>query len=165
MSETADDLARLRELAERLRADTAFLRDRISATLRVIANDTDEASAAILSLLRDLEAAKVDRDELLDGTRAVIPQTREHAENLYTVAVACLKSYGVDPEAENVRLREALTPSGDTKAAYIGDFSFPITLRLGHEEETRRVDVPWTTIKEIMAAIRARALTPSPEQT
>ena len=53
---------------------------------------------------------------------------------------------------------EALTPSGDTKAAYIGEFSFPITLYLGDEEDTRYVDVPWTTIKEIMAAIRTRAL-------
>lgn len=61
-------------------------------------------------------------------------------------------------EAENQRLMEALTPSGDTKAAYIGEFRFPITLthpRLG--EETRHVSVPWTVIKEIMAMVRARA--------
>ncbi|MHA7852237.1 hypothetical protein [Roseovarius sp.] len=52
----------------------------------------------------------------------------------------------------------AMTPSGDTKAAYMGKFSFPITLyhpKLG--EETRRVSVPWTCIKEIMAMIHARA--------
>ena len=37
---------------------------------------------------------------LLSGERAVLPQTKQHAEALYTVAVACLKSYGVDVEAE-----------------------------------------------------------------
>lgn len=66
-------------------------------------------------------------------------------------------------EAEVVRLRKALTPSANTKTAYIKNFSFPITLYLGHEEETRQVTVPWTTIKEIMAAIRARAATGKPE--
>lgn len=60
-------------------------------------------------------------------------------------------------EAENKRLREALTPSGDTKADYMGEFSFGITLSAGGEEDYRRIMVPWTTIKEIMAAIRARA--------
>lgn len=64
--------------------------------------------------------------------------------------------------AEVERLREALTPSGDTKAAYIGEFSFGIT-RTGEDDEgdpcefTETVPVPWTTIKEIMAAIAARA--------
>jgi hypothetical protein len=56
------------------------------------------------------------------------------------------------------RYREALTPSAETKAAYIGEFSFKVELahpRLG--SEFRSIDVPWTTIKEIMAAIRARA--------
>jgi hypothetical protein len=61
-------------------------------------------------------------------------------------------------EAENERLREALTPSGDTKTAYMGEFSFNIE---DYDEDgmewARVVTVPWTTIKEIMAAIRARA--------
>ncbi len=64
--------------------------------------------------------------------------------------------------AEIERLREALTPSGDTKAAYIGEFSMGVTLRTRHEEETRSVQIPWTTIKEIMAAIRARATSETP---
>jgi len=59
--------------------------------------------------------------------------------------------------ADNKRPREALTPSGDTKADYMGEFSFGITLSAGGEEDYRRIMVPWTTIKEIMAAIRARA--------
>ena len=61
-------------------------------------------------------------------------------------------------EAEAERLREALTPSSDTKAEYMGEFSFgfPVFDEDGNEA-TRNVNVPWTTIKEIMAAIRARA--------
>jgi hypothetical protein len=55
---------------------------------------------------------------------------------------------------ENERLREALTPSGATKLAYIGEFEFtPI-------EESRTVKVPWTTVKEIMAAVLKRAERP-----
>jgi hypothetical protein len=54
---------------------------------------------------------------------------------------------------------EALTPSGDTKAAYIGEFSFTVDFTDEDGEDTyMRVDVPWTTIKEIMVAIRTRAL-------
>ena len=61
-------------------------------------------------------------------------------------------------EAEAERLREALKPSGATKAAYIGEFSFgfPVFDEDGHDV-MRNVNVPWTTIKEIMSAIRARA--------
>lgn len=60
---------------------------------------------------------------------------------------------------ENQRLREALTPSGATMAAYIGEFKFNHTVwdPDGEYEIVHSVAVPWTTIKEIMAAIRARA--------
>ena len=56
------------------------------------------------------------------------------------------------------RLEEALTPSGDTKAEYISEFYHTIELsHPGLGTEHRRISVPWTTIKEIMAAIHARA--------
>ncbi len=60
--------------------------------------------------------------------------------------------------AELERLREALTPSADTKEAYIGEFRFNFPIR-DHNGDDRvyTPNVPWTTIKEIMAAIRARA--------
>lgn len=69
--------------------------------------------------------------------------------------------------AEVVRLREALTPSADTKAAYIGEFQFDIMLTDDFgKERPHEVTVPWTTIKEIMAAIAARAaLAPAKETT
>ena len=52
----------------------------------------------------------------------------------------------------------ALTPTGQTKAAYSGEFSFSITeFDEGGDEVSRDVMVPWVTIKEIMAAISDRA--------
>lgn len=53
---------------------------------------------------------------------------------------------------------EALTPSSETKAAYMGEFMFPMEGRdEDGEEHTIQVYVPWTTIKDIMKAIRERA--------
>jgi hypothetical protein len=49
-----------------------------------------------------------------------------------------------DLSARLERFEEALTPSGDTKAAYSGEFFINKTM------------VPWTTIKEIMKMIRER---------
>ncbi len=56
-------------------------------------------------------------------------------------------------------MRGALTPSADTKADYIGEFSFPYCTGFDADgnEVVTQISVPWTTIKEIMAAIRARA--------
>jgi hypothetical protein len=61
--------------------------------------------------------------------------------------------------AENERLKGALTPSAETKAAYMGEF----TVRLPEvddngEEYMRSVNVPWITIKRIMKAIHKQAL-------
>ena len=56
-------------------------------------------------------------------------------------------------------MEEALTPSGGTKAAYIGEF-------MQREECEGELDrccdqtIQWTTIKDIMKAIRARAEQP-----
>lgn len=61
--------------------------------------------------------------------------------------------------ARVAKLEEALTPSADTKAAYMGEFSFCISeFDEDGEEFARVVDVPWTTIKDIMEAIARRAL-------
>lgn len=61
-------------------------------------------------------------------------------------------------EAEVARLREALDPNF-TKADYIGEFKF--TYVAGRDDDGteiyEEIYVPWTTIKEIMAAIRDRA--------
>ena len=73
-------------------------------------------------------------------------------------------------EAATAKAVEALTPSGDTKAAYHGEFKFQVTQWRENEDpdsddemEEYLADftVPWTTVKKIMAAIRARAALPS----
>jgi len=63
-----------------------------------------------------------------------------------------------DLRAEVKRLRAALTPSADTKGAYSGEFYIEEEV-LDEDGEPRilKIPVPWTTIKEIMAAIRAQA--------
>jgi hypothetical protein len=64
-------------------------------------------------------------------------------------------------EAEVAARDEALIPSGDTKADYMGEFKFDVMVPDIDEDNDElvpmQVYVPWTTIKEIMAAIRARA--------
>jgi hypothetical protein len=50
------------------------------------------------------------------------------------------------------RYEEALTPSGDTKAAYHGEF-----LMDDPQDSGRDIMVSWTCIKDIMKAIAARA--------
>jgi hypothetical protein len=81
-------------------------------------------------------------------------------------AAALIRRLQAENEALRVkqaRLVEALTPSGDTKAAYHGEFSFSETSQFWDdvteewETHTKNTLVPWTTIKEIMAGIRARA--------
>lgn len=60
--------------------------------------------------------------------------------------------------ARIAELEAALTPSGETKMAYMGEFDFSI---VDYDEDGiechREIVVPWTAIKEIMSAIRARA--------
>ena len=63
-----------------------------------------------------------------------------------------------DFEAEVLRLREALMPSGQTKAAYMCEFSVPLPdLDEYGIAVMRHINVPWVTIKQIMATIAARA--------
>ena len=60
-------------------------------------------------------------------------------------------------EAKLAAAEAALDPN-KTKGAYMGEFSFMITqVDEEGEEFQRKVYVPWTTIKEIMVAIKARA--------
>ena len=56
------------------------------------------------------------------------------------------------------RQREALTPSAETKAAYMGEFAVEVSETDDSGEEfDRKIYVPWTVIKQIMAAIRKQA--------
>jgi hypothetical protein len=81
---------------------------------------------------------------MADGPVDAINADRlSRAADLLTAALARAEQ----AEAEVARLRAALTPSGDTKAAYMGEIKDP---------ETKR-HVSWTAIKMIMAMIAARA--------
>lgn len=55
----------------------------------------------------------------------------------------------------NARLIAALTPSGETKMAYIGEVKMP-----GPRDGDRPITVTWTATKEIMKMIRAYAAEP-----
>ena len=64
----------------------------------------------------------------------------------------------LDAAARIEQLEAALTPSAETKVAYMGEFRIPFpTVDEDGNEVTLYPNVPWDTIKEIMAAIRARA--------
>lgn len=58
---------------------------------------------------------------------------------------------------------EALTPSAGTRDAYMQKFRvpFPVEGENG-EDDMRQVNVPWTVIQEVMAAIKDRAENPLP---
>lgn len=57
-------------------------------------------------------------------------------------------------EAELKRYRLALMPSGETKAAYIGEISWGREVNDGEEIYSERIVLPWTAMKEAMSLIR-----------
>jgi len=78
------------------------------------------------------------------------------AEDVWVVDA--MLAFAARPAGEVERLWEALTPSADTKAAYIGEIkhSYVEWDEFGDERTVTRT-VEWTTIKEAMAMILARA--------
>lgn len=64
----------------------------------------------------------------------------------------------LDLAAENAQLKAALEPSDETKKAYMSEFSVPVPFceddgNGGTHDMIRNINVPWTTIKDIMKAI------------
>ena len=95
----------------------------------------------------------------LSGPRPADAMLISDLEEIYTDAATRAEA----AESEVTRLREALTPSGDTKAAYFGKFYISVYDAEDEDgnEIWRDVPVDWTTIKAIMATIMSRAaLTP-----
>lgn len=88
MSETKELVERLRQLGEWLDFD-------FGSDERAMGDIAREGAAA-------LEAAVAETAALIDGSQAVLPHTVEHAEKLYLVAVASLKTFGRDPEAADL---------------------------------------------------------------
>ncbi len=60
--------------------------------------------------------------------------------------------------ARGERAKEALTPSAETQAAYMGEFlvKYPELDEDGNDR-MRVINIPWAVIKKIMAAIKGRA--------
>lgn len=106
----------------------------------------------ILRRYEDLNDTVLATSESLEGLREIANRDNEKR------ILSALNFTPSDKDKEIERLREALTPSGSTKEAYIGEFSFSVK-RLDEDgnEYSEMIDVPWTTIKDIMAAIAARA--------
>jgi hypothetical protein len=106
---------------------------------------TDTSTEAVEALARDHDRVGNSPDLYVMGH----PHHWKTAATLRALAAErdALKARAEAAEAEVARLREALTPSGDTKAAYMGEIKDP---------ETKR-HVSWTAIKMIMSMISARA--------
>jgi hypothetical protein len=88
------------ELVEKMRSDEQYLsRDFHGPVARAIGFRIGLAADRIEALEAERDEARALCEEFLDGRRAVLPHSKKHAEDLYTVAVACLKNYGIDAEA------------------------------------------------------------------
>lgn len=116
--------------------------------------DTDNRAADLITaLLARIAAQEAQMRESAMQELASLGQAQEayEAQKAAETALAAER-------AKVAKLVEALTPSGETKAAYMGEFSIPFpTVDADGNEVMLRPNVPWTTIKETMAAIRARA--------
>ena len=91
---------------------------------------------------------------LLDALDAV-SATRDKA----VIANAALSSKLREAEAENARLRAALTPNAETKAVYVNKVKIAVDMTYHEDSCTIRQDVhiPWTAIKGVLALIRKQA--------
>ena len=109
-----------------------------------------------------------DAAKVMENAGALIKLLQKNGQDLVAKIEALTAERG-RLAAENKGLREALSPSGKTKAAYHGEFHYEKEVMCYDEEGeeeyvTETIYTPWTTIKEIMAAILARA-TPEPQST
>lgn len=82
-------------------------------------------------------------------------QFRETPEGQQSTLFANMAKQIAELTAQRDRLIAALTPSGDTKAAYMGEVRDDVTFydEIGNDH-TQDYAVSWTAIKEVMALIR-----------
>ncbi|GAQ23982.1 hypothetical protein DEIGR_400115 [Deinococcus grandis] len=106
----------------------------------------------------EFDDARNDFDALDDQTCALDPVRLRELSRAVQGAYITLTRDLAAAQAQLAAQTEALTPSGDTKGAYMGEFQFEMRGVDEEGEETDiRIDTPWDTIKQIMAAIRSRA--------
>lgn len=96
--------------------------------------------------LREIATKNEKAADALWAERDRIREDRDQWARMYSACTKREQELLVDLRA----LREVLTPSAETKAVYMGEFVWTDKNGIEHM-------VPWTTIKEIMAAIRERA--------
>ena len=160
----ADDL--VERLEELIIADAFEARHITSSMLaeRLI-KERAEAAARITALEAEVERLKGARrpfndalaERVIDGQVKDMDDLRKLAQSERSQRQS-LEAAIAAKDAEIERLKEAMTPSAETKAALMGEFTVPLPeIDEDGEEYIRRINVPWTTVKEIMTAIRARA--------
>ncbi len=89
----------------------------------------------------------------------------KHLSRCNPNAIREIAGYAEVLEAENARLREALTPSERTKYTHMGEYRVPCCWQdEDGNEHAELIDVPWVTIKEIMRAILDSAALASTEK-
>jgi uncharacterized small protein (DUF1192 family) len=127
---------------------------RVGQVERLIEDRNEQRQRAIEA--EDRATTAQARIERLEAELDKCALARDAAGYLGTVP-DCIADLACDGVALR-NLEAALTPSEETKVAYMGEFSVPLP-EIDDEgnEYTRQINVPWVTIKEIMAAIRARA--------
>lgn len=128
--------------------------------IRTMNADNNDLRAARVALSADLASRE---GEIATAVRKGLDWTERAC--VFKVERDDWKARAEAAEQQVKALEGALTPDANTKYAYIGEFSVPWPERDENGDHVvRQINVPWTTIKEIMAAIRARAaLTSKPD--
>ena len=156
----ADWLTEILAAAPALLDEIESLREKVERYKSAARNPGDGERHRGTSVAIQLVHAQMKREETeaeRDALRAEV--AKAYANSAYHADMAQKLSAKLSAsEREAERLRAALTPSGATKFAYMNEFKFNV-VREGpdHSEIVERHAVPWTTIKDIMAAIAKRA--------
>lgn len=137
----------------------------LAAVMEALSPTLGVTEAMVEAGAREFGRVEVGHDDPLYKALQPKPETMAAIERIEQANAAGYAALVSAPPAmaRAMALEEALTPSAETKAEYIGEFSLTVVDRDEDGEEIyRKVLVPWDAIKEIMAAIRqrsARALT------
>lgn len=119
----------------------------------------DDVAARLSKTLRPEVAEAMDRVmNMIDPGCGGAPHHRAKALEIISDVFDPLYARATAAEERARVLEEALTASADTKAAYHGEFSIEIEYTDDDgEQHTYSKNIPWDTVKQVMAAILARA--------
>jgi len=166
---TAELVGRLRGVADAIPDDIGVWRllraagrsDRakavaLMAMFEAIETEVRRAATTIETLAAALAEAERERDALLGSIRVCATSS---ADVCTLNALTAAEARATAAEAERDRLIAALTPSADTKAAYIGEVKERI-IRYDEFGDEEAVDhtISWDSTKATMAMILAQAL-------